>query len=136
MVRYTGKLMTLSSRGFEKIMSWDELPCNVIYHSYPLVNKGKMLSAGPTTTQRFHEMDTKLVKKFPVKAIMGKGNISKEFEQTLKENIVSYWEFPGGCGALAASFIKSQRCLTPEIKGVETMWLLKVSEMGPLYPRF
>lgn len=86
----------------------DEL--NVIYHCGPLTKKKiinyKVVSAGPTTSKRMEKHMGKIIKKYKIKAIIGKGGFSKDMLKILKNNNCVYLQATGGAGALLAKNIK------------------------------
>ncbi len=83
---------------------------NVIYHCGPLVKKKiinyKVVSAGPTTSKRMEKFMEKVIKKYKIKAIIGKGGFSKDMLKILKKYNCVYLQATGGAGALLAKNIK------------------------------
>ena len=133
---FSGEVITVSKLAASILLRMQTIPANIIYHSYPIIKEKKVISAGPTTTQRFEEIDRKFIEKFRIRVIIGKGDISPSFQAFLCSHNVSYWEYPGGCGALAASFIKKKKNITPSIKGVDSSWLFYIENMKPVSIRF
>ncbi len=72
-----------------------------LYHCGPLIQEGRVLSAGPTTSGRMARY-TEEILELGVRAIIGKGGVPGE--PFLGRAV--YLAFPGGCGAAAALRLK------------------------------
>lgn len=107
----------------------------VVYHCGPLVKKtrGKWLiiSAGPTTSARMNALLPAFVKKLGVRAIIGKGGVSKAVAQAMKGRCV-YLAAIGGCGALYARCLRVRRVRWLELGEPEALWVLEARGFGPL----
>ncbi len=107
----------------------------VVYHCGPIIiedeGKFRAISAGPTTSARLNPLVPKILKKVESMVMIGKGGMSGEVADALKEKGV-YLAYTGGAGALAARAIK-------EVKGVywqdlgmpEAVWVFEVERFGP-----
>lgn len=110
----------------------DEL--NVIYHCGPLVRKRiinyKVVSAGPTTSSRMEKYMGKIIRKYKIKAVIGKGGFSKDMLKIFKKQNCVYLQATGGAGALLAKNIK--RVINvyklQEFGEAEAMWELHVED--------
>ncbi|HIH69122.1 FumA C-terminus/TtdB family hydratase beta subunit [Methermicoccus shengliensis] len=112
-----------------------EMEGAVIYHCGPLVRPAaggwRVISAGPTTSERMATLTEPLLKAFDVRALIGKGGMSTA-SRLLKGRGV-YLAFCGGCAALAASHItKAEPHWLEELGMAEAVWELEVSNFGPL----
>jgi fumarate hydratase subunit beta len=142
-VYLTGTILTARDEAhahiLEKTENGENIPFElngaVIYHCGPLMqeinDKWEVVAAGPTTSARMSKMTPKLLEKYNVLALIGKGGMTNVTE-ALKGKCV-YLAFTGGCAALAAENIIN-------VKGVhwfelgmpEAVWVLEVKEFGPL----
>jgi fumarate hydratase subunit beta len=127
-VYLTGTIFTARDQACKRILEQGapfKAENQVIYHCGPLV-KGKVLSAGPTTSRRMEEYMPKIIE-LGVKAIIGKGGLRPESVRG-----AVYFAFPGGCGALAAKAIKKiSNIYWPEL-GPEAIYEFEVERFGPL----
>lgn len=123
------------ARAVEMIEKGIQLPFSfnrsIIYHCGPIVSEGKVISAGPTTSERLSAFIPKIMEKIEYMVMIGKGGVSDQAIDAMKGKAV-YLAFTGGAGAISASKIK-------EIKGVywedlgmaEAVWVLRVEKFGP-----
>jgi fumarate hydratase class I len=110
-----------------------DLTGSVIYHCGPVVmkegNKWRITAAGPTTSSREEPYQAEIIKKFNIRAVIGKGGMGAKTLAGLKENGAVYLNAIGG----AAQFYA--RCIT-EVEGVdllefgtpEAMWHIRVKD--------
>jgi fumarate hydratase subunit beta len=109
--------------------------CAVVYHCGPLVKRaGKkwvLVSAGPTTSSRMNSMMPSLIKKCGVRAIIGKGGVSKEVVRAMHGKCV-YLAAVGGAGALYARQLKVEGVRWLDLGEPEALWELKARGFGPL----
>lgn len=110
-----------------------ELRGAVLYHCGPVVLKEngryRMVAAGPTTSIREEPYEAEVIKKFGVRAVMGKGGMGARTLAALKEHGAVYLNAIGGAAQYYA------RCIT-EVVGVEllelgtpeAMWRLRVKD--------
>jgi fumarate hydratase subunit beta len=114
-----------------------EMEGSVIYHAGPVVRKlndeWEVLSVGPTTSSRMNKVTPLLLKYYTVRMIVGKGGMSREVAEALKERGAVYCHYTGGAAVLAA------RCVKRVVKvewldlGIpEALWALEVEDFGPL----
>jgi fumarate hydratase subunit beta len=144
-VNLTGKIITARDKAYARMLKLlrerKRLPIDlrggVVYHCGPLVKqtpKGwKVVSAGPTTSARLDEVQAEFVRRTGVRALVGKGGISKKVAKEISGSGCVYLAFPGGAGALAARAIKSvERVLWRDLGPAEALWTLQVRDFGPL----
>lgn len=89
-----------------------------------------VISAGPTTSARMNEMTVKMLKRVETIAIIGKGGMSKEVVEGLREKGV-YLAYTGGAGALAAKAIKVKGLCWNDLGMPEAIWFFEVEHFGP-----
>jgi fumarate hydratase class I len=110
-----------------------DLRGQVLYHCGPVVLKenGKwtMKAAGPTTSSREEPYQGEIIRKFGIRAVVGKGGMGPKTLAALKDNGAVYLNAIGGAAQYYA------KC-TEEIEGVdfldfgipEAMWHLRVKD--------
>ncbi len=138
----SGLLFTARDKAHKKMKNLKKLPFEIenkaIFHCGPIMKKkGKSwiaVSAGPTTSYRMEEFEDKIVNKFKINLIIGKGGMGDKTKKSLKKNKAIYASFTGGAGALAANKIKSVEDVfwLKELGMPEAVWKLKVKDFGPL----
>jgi len=114
-----------------------EMDGSVIYHAGPVVRKlngeWEVLSAGPTTSTRMNKVTPLLLKHYPVRMIVGKGGMSREVAEALKERGAVYCHYTGGAAVLAAKCVKRVARVEWLDLGIpEALWVLEVEDFGPL----
>jgi fumarate hydratase class I len=112
-----------------------DAPCDlkgaVLYHCGPVMLKEgdhwRTVAAGPTTSSREEPYEADIIKRFGIRAVMGKGGMGEKTSAALKEFGAVYLHAIGG----AAQFYA--RCL-PKVRGVylleelgipEAMWVFE-----------
>jgi fumarate hydratase subunit beta len=100
---------------------------SVIYHCGPVVDAGRIIAAGPTTSARMNCL-TNPVLDAGVRALIGKGGMSGEVREALRGRTV-YFAFTGGCAALAASSMEFRGCYYPELGMAEAVWEIAVTDL-------
>jgi fumarate hydratase class I len=105
----------------------------VLYHCGPVVLKQdgryRMMAAGPTTSIREEPYEHEVIKRFGVRAVMGKGGMGAKTLAALKEHGAVYLNAIGGAAQYYA------RCIS-EVVGVElldlgtpeAMWRIRVKD--------
>jgi len=132
-VYITGSIVTARDKAHKRMLS-EKPPCelNVIYHAGPLVkrenNSWRVISCGPTTSQRMQPYIKEIEKKYNTKIFIGKGSLKTKSSRFLL--------FTGGAGVLAASKIKRVKAVYWLELGIpEALWVLEVENFGPLIVR-
>jgi len=77
---------------------------SVIYHCGPLVDHNKIIAAGPTTSSRMN-IYRDVIKKYNIKAIIGKAGMDSKTSEILKNRAV-YLSAVGGAALIYAEKIK------------------------------
>ncbi|MFH0875286.1 MAG: FumA C-terminus/TtdB family hydratase beta subunit [archaeon] len=107
---------------------------SVIYHCGPLVKKTKegynLISAGPTTSMRMSAYLPRIIEKYKIKAIIGKGGLDNSLLNEFNKFGCVYLSVIGGLGAVVSQKItKVESVHFMEFGMPEAMWKLKVSDM-------
>jgi tartrate/fumarate subfamily iron-sulfur-dependent hydro-lyase beta chain len=139
-VYLAGKIFTARDAAHRKMLKgkipFDFKDSLVLFHAGPIAKKDKdewkVISLGPTTSARMDEYEPEVIKKFGIRAIIGKGGMGKETIHAMKGKCV-YLAFTGGCAAIGASFVKRVVAFHwPELGMAEGVWELEVENFGPL----
>ncbi|MFH1470220.1 MAG: FumA C-terminus/TtdB family hydratase beta subunit [Candidatus Micrarchaeota archaeon] len=140
-VYLTGKIFTARDSAHKRMLKEKKLPFQlerslVIFHAGPIMKMEeggwKCVSLGPTTSSRMDEYEPGLIKRFGIRAIVGKGGMGQEAIGALRGKCV-YLAFTGGCAAVGASMVKRViKFHWPEMGMAEGVWELEVENFGPL----
>jgi len=143
-VSLTGELLTARDEAHLRILellgSGREPPFRLegmaIYHCGPIMRRDgdwKVVAAGPTTSARLDRLAPEVIRRCRPRLLIGKGGMSSETLEAMREVGCSYLAFPGGAAVLAAEAF-------PEVLGVhwedlgmpEAVWHLRAEGLGPL----
>ncbi|MCQ2056483.1 MAG: FumA C-terminus/TtdB family hydratase beta subunit [archaeon] len=109
----------------------------VLYHCGPIMkrdncNTWHVIAAGPTTSSRMNRFESKIISFFNIRAIIGKGGMSKDVLRTMKEKGCVYLAATGGTAvSLAESLCKVVDVDWLDLGMAEAMWRFEVSRFGP-----
>jgi len=118
-----------------------KLPFNlsggVIFHCGPLMKqeKGKwnVVCAGPTTSSRMNKLQSEVIEKLGVRAVIGKGGMDDNVMKAMEKNKTVYLAATGGAAALMAEKIRNVgRVYWLDLGMPEAVWALNVHDLGPL----
>ncbi|MEW5798605.1 MAG: fumarate hydratase [Bacteroidota bacterium] len=110
-----------------------DLKGQILYHCGPVAlktnDKWRITAAGPTTSSREEPYQADIIKKFGIRAVMGKGGMGAKTLAALKEHGAVYLNAIGGAAQYYAKCIE-------EVEGVdllefgipEAMWHLRVKD--------
>jgi fumarate hydratase subunit beta len=107
-----------------------DLNSSAIYYCGPTPTRpGKIIgSCGPTTSSRMDVFTSRLLKE-GVKVLIGKGNRSKDVENSIKENSAIYFVATGGIAALISKFIVKADLIAFEDLGPEAIYKFEIKDM-------
>src|SRR5207247_3947120 len=106
----------------------------VIYHCGPVVLKDgaqyRVVAAGPTTSIREEPYQADIIKRFGVKAVIGKGGMGAKTSQACKEHGCVYLHAIGGAAQIyAACVLNVPRVYLKEKFGSpEAVWEMQVKD--------
>ena len=111
---------------------------SAVFHCGPIMKKTgqdtwELVAAGPTTSSRMNTLEPQFIEKFGIRAIIGKGGMSKPTVDAMQKFGCVYLALTGGAAILAARGIT-------EVVGVhwyelgmpEALWILNGKNFGPL----
>jgi tartrate/fumarate subfamily iron-sulfur-dependent hydro-lyase beta chain len=140
-VYLSGTVYTARDGAHQRALSEGRFPENirngVVFHAGPVVKKtGKrwsVVAVGPTTSSRMDILEPEFLKRFGVRAIIGKGGMGPGVVAALKKHGAVYLSMTGGCAASAAEKVVSVEDVSWLDLGVpEAVWVLRVRRLGPL----
>ncbi|EKD78798.1 MAG: Fumarate hydratase class I, aerobic [uncultured bacterium] len=134
-VNFSGRIFTARDRAHRWLMKHDFKPLHgaVLYHCGPMYRKNadgtyEVLAAGPTTSARFNHYTPELIKKYDIRAIIGKGGMDAGVRQALK-GVGIY------CAAIGGAAVYYAHCVTKVINVYHTefgmtdaIWELEVKD--------
>ncbi len=98
-----------------------------IYHCGPVIQDGRVIAAGPTTSARMNTLSGFLIEK-GVRALVGKGGMGRQVVDQLKGRGV-YLALTGGCAALAASRMTLKGVFFEDLGMAEAVWAIELNRL-------
>lgn len=110
---------------------------SAVFHCGPIMKKvdgkWKVVAAGPTTSTRMNPLEPEFIERTGVRAIIGKGGMSKAVADAMAKFGCVYLSMTGGAAVLAANGIKDVKGVYLEELGMpEAVWIFEVEDFGPL----
>jgi fumarate hydratase subunit beta len=96
----------------------------VVYHCGPVIQDGRVIAAGPTTSARMNELSGFLIEK-GVRGLIGKGGMGATVRKQLRNKGV-YLAFTGGCAALASSHMTLKGVHYEDLGMAEAVWVIEL----------
>ncbi len=128
-------------RAIEKARKGEAVPDgiegSVLYHCGPIMTEieGKkfVIAAGPTTSARMNSLESEMIKRFHIRAIIGKGGMSADVAKTMAEEGCVYLAATGGAAVTLAEGLFAVEGVEWENLGMaEAMWKFRTNKLGPL----
>jgi len=129
-------------RSLDMLERGEKLPFDLsggaLWHCAPIVRKTpggrwEALSAGSTTSSRFTYLGSELLRRLPLRCIVGKGTMLTKAVQTMQEVGSCFLNTTGGCAALYGEQIEEVAAVHWTDLGLpEAIWVLRMKEFGPL----
>jgi fumarate hydratase subunit beta len=108
----------------------------ILFHCGPIAQKDgewRIIAAGPTTSARMNSLEPDFIREFGVRAIIGKGGMSKPTLEAMKEKGCVYLAMTGGAAVLAAQGIKAVKKVEWLDLGMpEALWVVEADNLGPM----
>ncbi len=137
---YTGR-DEVHIRTLKHLKEGKEIPVDfknaALFHCGPIMKKEdekwNLVAAGPTTSSRMNSLEPEFIEKLGVRAVIGKGGMSRPTLEAMRKFGCVYLAITGGAAVLAAKGVK-------QVKGVhwldlgmpEAVWVLEAQNFGPL----
>lgn len=122
------RAVEMMEKGLELPFSFNR---SIVYHCGPIIQGDKVISAGPTTSDRMSPYIPRIMERVDFFVMIGKGGVSNEAVKAMKGKAI-YLAFTGGAGAFAASRIKKVKGVFWEDLGMaEAVWVFEVENFGP-----
>ncbi len=144
-VYITGKIVTgrdeMHLRVIEYLNEGKEIPENLrgctLYHCGPILAKTENgyepVAAGPTTSARMNSIESRVIRELGIHAVIGKGGMSDEVVETMKECGCVYLAATGGAGVTLAEGLARVSGVEWEDLGMaEAAWIFDAVRFGPL----
>jgi hydro-lyases, Fe-S type, tartrate/fumarate subfamily, beta region len=128
-------------RALEYVKEKKEVPevimGSTLYHCGPLMKKSEKgwtaVSAGPTTSARMNSLESEMIRSFSIRAIIGKGGMSKDVGKAMSEQGCVYLAATGGAAVSLAEAISRVIGVEWEDLGMaEALWKFDTERLGPL----
>ena len=128
-------------RALEYLEEKKEIPVDfsgaALFHCGPIVQKNngdwELVAAGPTTSSRMNSLEPEFIEKLGVRAIIGKGGMSSDTVDAMKEFGCIYLAMTGGAAILAANGVKKVHGVFWFDLGMpEALWVFEGDNFGPL----
>lgn len=128
-------------RALKMARAGDEVPeeiyNSVLYHCGPImIQSGERwipVAAGPTTSARMNDMESEMIERFGIKAIIGKGGMSSQVAETMKKCGCVYLAAVGGTAvSLAEGLGESTVSYWNDLGMAEAIWKFDTKNFGPL----
>jgi fumarate hydratase subunit beta len=108
-----------------------------VYHCGPIMVRDgdgwKLVAAGPTTSSRMNTVEPAFIEAFGVRAIIGKGGMSKPTVEAMQQHGCVYLAFTGGAAVIASQGIARVESVDWLDLGMpEAVWHLQADGFGPL----
>ena len=110
---------------------------SVLYHCGPIISgeegKREVIAAGPTTSARMNSLESRMIEEFRIRAIIGKGGMSKEVGETMKRCGCVYLAATGGSAVtLAEGLARIEGVEWLDLGMPEAIWKFRTNRLGPL----
>ncbi len=115
----------------------DGLKNSVLFHCGPIIKEiddgWEIVAAGPTTSARMNKLEAEMIKTFEIRAIVGKGGMSKDVLDAMKETGCVYLAATGGAAVSLAEGLQTVTgCEWEDLGMAEAMWKFNAQRFGPL----
>jgi len=110
----------------------------VLFHCGPIMQQREdgswmVVAAGPTTSARMNKLEPEFIRRFHIRAVIGKGGMSKETLDAMKECGCVYLAATGGAAiSLAEGLCRCTGVEWSDLGMAEAMWRFSTDKFGPL----
>ncbi len=139
-LKLTGTIVTARDMAHKYLVECDAeemrpfLKDGMVYHCGPIVKKQadgwSFVAAGPTTSKREEPYEAKVMQKYGVRGVIGKGGMGKTTLEACKRIGAVYLHAIGGLAVLLAQSVKrvSGVYKLDEFGAPEAMWIIEVED--------
>ena len=119
----------------------DEVPAVLrgatLFHCGPIIQRDgkerKIIAAGPTTSARMNSMQAEMIRRYGIRAVIGKGGMSDDVLEAMKKHGCVYLAAVGGAAVSLAEGLNEVKGVEWEDLGMaEAMWIFDAKHFGPL----
>lgn len=109
----------------------------VLYHCGPIMRTTdsgwEVVAAGPTTSARMDRLEPEMIRRFGIRAIIGKGGMSREVAEAMRECGCVYLAATGGAAvSLAEGLGRCTGVQWEDLGMAEALWSFEADRLGPL----
>jgi fumarate hydratase subunit beta len=129
MVSIKGRIFTARDRAHVFLLENDfpQIKNSIVYHCGPIVKGNKIIAAGPTSSERFNIYAPKLIDKYGIRAIIGKGGMDKNVLEAMRGRAV-YLSAIGGAALLYTRNMRLRNVYKPEFGMSDAIYELEVRD--------
>jgi fumarate hydratase subunit beta len=136
-----GRIITGRDKVHMRALSSDDVPDDLngatLFHCGPIMSKRngrwEAIAAGPTTSARMNSTEAEMIRRFGIRAIIGKGGMSDDVLEAMKEAGCVYLAAIGGAAVSLAEGVREVAGVEWEDLGMaEAMWIFETERFGPL----
>lgn len=109
----------------------------VLFHCGPIMRQTEsgwqVVAAGPTTSARMNSLEPEMIRTFGIRAIIGKGGMSREVAEAMRECGCVYLAATGGAAvSLAEGLGECTGVEWLDLGMAEALWSFRADRLGPL----
>ena len=135
-VHVSGPIITGRDRMHARALTSERVPEELygatLFHCGPIVMNGKIIAAGPTTSARMNSSEAEMIRRFKIRGIIGKGGMSGEVLEAMKEVGCVYLAAIGGAAVSLAECLNETGAEWEDLGMAEAMWKFNAERLGPL----
>jgi fumarate hydratase subunit beta len=109
---------------------------STLFHCGPIMKfedgSWKVIAAGPTTSARMNTLEGKMIQRYGIRAVIGKGGMSDEVLKVMKKEGCVYLAAVGGAAVSLAEGLKVIGAEWEDLGMAEAMWRFEADRFGPL----
>lgn len=139
-VRISGTVVTGRDEVHMRALSGKDAPKvlngSTLFHCGPIMAKEngewKVIAAGPTTSARMNALGPEMIRRYKIRAVIGKGGMSEEVLKAMKEVGCVYLAAIGGAAVSLAEGLEVKGAEWEDLGMAEAVWIMNANELGPL----
>lgn len=133
-VSFSGRVLTARDRAHRWLLKHHFKPMDgaVLYHCGPMYQRHgdaiEVLAAGPTTSARFNQYTPELIKRYSIRAILGKGGMDDGVRRALKGTGIYCAAIGGAAVFYAHCVMKVLNVYKTDFGMTDAIWELEVKD--------